>query len=211
MKRTFLTLSIALILGSAQLATAKMPALTTPSMSDQEYAETLGFELKKEDSESDKSASSEKEAPATVEAHQDNLKEQEQSAIVDNQNTNNAETEKENARPQIELKKLVYRCDISLSQPFPLKNPEKVELALGNLSNDEEMVIKLKNMPIKLERTHFEPEHLYIWSNTDNNVLMTLEVDEVYEDNFVKAQTGTLTILTPKLKEEYRAVHSCRR
>lgn len=211
MKRTFLTLSIALILGSAQLATAKMPALTTPSMSDQEYAETLGFELKKEDSESDKSTSSEKETPATVEAQQDNLKEQEQSATVDNKNTNNAETEKENARPQIELKKLVYRCDISLSQPFPLKNPEKVELALGNLSNDEEMVIKLKNMPIKLERTHFEPEHLYIWSNTDNNVLMTLEVDEVYEDNFVKTQTGTLTILTPKLKEEYRAVHSCRR
>lgn len=196
MKKILLTISVALILGSNQFAVAKMPTLTTPSMSDQEYAETLGFELKRENPDADNKSASEED-------NRENTTDEAQVATE--------ESEKSAAKPQIELKKLVYRCDISLSQPFPLKNPEKVELALGNLSNDDEMVIKLKNTPIKLKKSHFEPEHLHIWSNTDNNILMTLEVDEVYEDNFVRAQSGTLTILTPKLKEEYKAVHSCRR
>ena len=204
MKKILLTISVALILGSTQLATAKMPALTTPSMSDQEYAEMLGFELKKESTDTDNKESSEQDNQTKVTDNRQNTEKDNQQAITDN-------TEKKAILPQIDPKKLISRCDISLSQPFPLKNPEKVELALSNLTNDDEMVIKLKNMPIKLNKTYFEPEHLHIWSNTDNNILMTLEVDEVYEDNFVRSQSGTLTILTPKLKEEYKAVHSCRR
>ncbi|UNM97321.1 hypothetical protein MMG00_05590 [Ignatzschineria rhizosphaerae] len=180
MKYLCTLLSSALLLSSIQLVQAKTPAITTPKMNNQEYALALGFTLI--DSENpDKSP----------------LKE--------------SDTKGDNPKlPEIELKSLKHRCDISLSQPFAMENPEKIMLARGVGDKAEDMVIKIKHTPIKLHRSHYETEHLHIWSNSEKDLIMTLDVREAYKDQYVALQSGTLTILSPVMKEEYKAVLSCK-
>ena len=205
------------------MSLAKTPALTTPSMTNQEYASALGFELKI-DQKRDQDASTEKkeiEEKAIDKAGSDTKKIEGQSSKptekkgetttqVDVDTTIKSQEVAASSRPVIEVEDLIYQCDISLAQPFAVKNQEGIELALGDQKGDDVMVIKIRKTPLLMRKTHYEPEHLHIWSNTEHNILMTLEVEEVYKDKFVALQSGTLTILTPKLKEDYKAVLSCK-
>ena len=177
-------LSSALVISMMQFSYAKTPAITTPKMNDQEYALALGFQL--------------------IDADPDN---KEQSAK--DSATSASETDQE-ALPKIDTKSLKHRCDISLSQPFAVENQEKVMLARGVGEKAEDVVIKIKNTPIKLHRSHYETEHLHIWSNSEKDLIMTLDVREAYKDKYVSLQSGTLTILSPIMKEEYKAVLSCK-
>ncbi len=172
-------LSSALLISTMQFSNAKTPVITTPKMSDQEYALALGFQFIENDS-------TKKE-----------------------QNTTSGENQTQTL-PVIDAKSLKHRCDISLSQPFALENPEKIILARGVGEKAEDLVIKIKQTPIKLHRSHYETEHLHIWSNSDKDLIMTFDVREAYKDQYVSLQSGTLTILSPTMKEEYKAVLSCK-
>ncbi|GGZ93993.1 hypothetical protein DC083_07310 [Ignatzschineria ureiclastica] len=191
----FLALSSVLFINHAF---AKTPVVTTPNISDQEYAKALGFELQPEATDDAKTADKKEADPKVkTETHKADDK--------------NAATTNEKPRPVVKKKDLVYRCDISLSQPFAVETQQKkIELALGVGQKEDSMVIKLQNKPVVVKRTHYDPEHLHIWSNPDEVVIMTLDVDEVYKDNFVALQSGTLTVLTPEVKEEYKAVLTCK-
>ncbi len=180
MKYLCTILSSALFLSAISISHAKTPAITTPKMSDQEYALALGFTLTEDNNAKNETANAAK--------------------------TDNAKT----SLPPIDAKALKHRCDISLSQPFAVKNPEKIMLARGVGDKAEELVIKIKNTPIKLQRSHYEKEHLHIWSNPETDLIMTLDVREAYKDQYVTLQSGTLTILSPRMKEEYKAVLSCK-
>lgn len=180
MKYLYTMLSSVLLLSAISFSHAKTPAITTPKMSDQEYALALGFSLIEENSTKSDAAST---------------------AKMDDTKAN---------LPPIDAKALKHRCDISLSQPFAIKNPEKIMLARGVGEKVEELVIKIKNTPIKLHRSHYETEHLHIWSNPETDLIMTLDVREAYKDQYVTLQSGTLTILSPQMKEEYKAVLSCK-
>lgn len=178
MKYLCTILSGALLFSSLQLADAKTPAITTPKMTDQEYALALGFQLIDENNiKNDPPKEIDQESPAL---------------------------------PTIDAKSLKHRCDISLSQPFAMENPEKIMLARGVGEKSEDVVIKIKHSPIKLHRSHYETEHLHIWSNLEKDLIMTLDVREAYKDQYVTLQSGTLTILSPTMKEEYKAVLSCK-
>lgn len=180
MKYLCTILSSALLLSSIPFAHAKTPAITTPKMNDQEYALALGFELI--------DPKTPKQEPA---------KESDDKSDIPK-------------LPEIDTKSLKHRCDISLSQPFAMENPEKIMLARGVGDKAEDMVIKIKHTPIKLHRSHYETEHLHIWSNSEKDLIMTLDVREAYKDQYVSLQSGTLTILSPVMKEEYKAVLSCK-
>ena len=204
-KQLILAIATTLILSTSVISFAKTPALTTPSMTDQEYAATLGFTLKSEEN-IEGSMDSEENDNIVV----DHTKENVQSLAQSDDETPLSPEIATDTPPIIEKKDLIYQCDISLAQPFAIKNQEDIELALGDQKGDDMMVIKIRKTPLLMTKTHYEPEHLHIWSNTEHNVLMTLEVEEVYKDKFVALQSGTLTLLTPKLKEDYKAVLSCR-
>ena len=175
MKSLKTLLLTSLVIASFQVSYGKMPAVTTPKMTTQEYALALGFTLLAEDADA-----------------QD---------LSDND---------PNALPTIAEKSLQHSCDISLAQPFAMKNPEQIMLAKGVADTADEMVIKIKRIPIKLKRSHYETEHLHIWSNQDQGIIMTFDVREAYKDQYIASQSGTLTILSPTLKEEYQAVLSCK-
>lgn len=181
MKYLCTLLSSVLLLAMIPVTHAKTPAITTPKMTDQEYA--LALELDLELAENNASPQTKFEEATTAEALE----------LV-----------------AADDKRLKYRCDISLSQPFALENPEKIVLARGVGEKSEEIVIKIKHTPIKLSRTHYETEHLHIWSNSEKDLLITFDVREAYRDQYVSLQSGTLTILAPTMKEEYQAVLSCK-
>lgn len=193
--KKLLILTVSALLLSA-VSYAKTPALTTPKMTDQEYAQALGFTLLSDEKNSD---SPTKNSDLTTE-----------STEADTQKEIPSPEPSVNALPAIKKKDLAYRCDISLAQPFAVENQQQIELAIGVGEKDDAMVIKIKNTPLQMKRTHYEPEHLHIWSNLDQALIMTLDVEEVYKDKFVSLQSGTLTVLTPKLKEQYKAVLTCR-
>lgn len=213
MKPILLATTTALILSISSLSFAKTPALTTPSMSDQEYAHTLGFTLKVEPEDS---TENDKELNGAIAKNNDQAVQTQQDgkekspSNSDEPTISKTEVEEIESLPLISKKELSYQCDISLAQPFAVKNHENIELALGNQKDDSSMVIKIRKTPLLMQKSHYEPEHLHIWSNTEHNVIMTLEVEEVYKDKFVALQSGTLTILTPKLKEDYKAVLTCK-
>lgn len=206
MKPIFIAATTALILGISSLSFAKTPALTTPSMSDQEYAHTLGFTLKI-DTEDLSENGGDLNTPLSKEK---DTAEPAQQANQEKPAATTTESEEIESLPLISKKELSYQCDISLAQPFAVQNQENIELALGNQKDDSSMVIKIRKTPLLMKKSHYEPEHLHIWSNTEHNVIMTLEVEEVYKDKFVALQSGTLTVLTPKLKEDYKAVLTCK-
>lgn len=193
----FLALSSVLVINHAF---AKTPVITTPNMNDQEYAQALGFELQPEvAADSDTKTEDKKESDSKVKTD------------ANKTDDKNSTASNEKPRPIVKKKDLVYRCDISLSQPFAVETQQKkIELALGVGQKEDSMVIKLQNKPVVVKRTHYDPDHLHIWSNPDEVVIMTLDVDEVYKDNFVALQSGTLTVLTPEVKEEYKAVLTCK-
>ena len=182
MKYLCTIISSTLLFSTISFAHAKTPAITTPKMTDQEYALALGFTLTEGDNAK-------------------NDPEKFSSKAVDSE----AET-----LPLIDAKVLKHRCDIALSQPFAMENPEKIMLARGVGEKVEDLVIKIKNTPVKLHRSHYETEHLHIWSNSEKDLFMTLDVREAYKDQYVTLQSGTLTILSPTMKEEYKAVLSCK-
>lgn len=171
-----------LLFSITPLSQAKTPAITTPKMTDQEYAFALGFTLIEDNNVKNDSAKS----------------------------STKADTSETKSLPSIDAKALKHRCDISLSQPFAMENPEKIMLARGVGEKSEDLVIKIKQTPIKFHRTHYETEHLHIWSNSEKDLIMTLDVREAYKDQYVTLQSGTLTILSPTMKEEYKAVLSCK-
>ena len=193
--KKLLILTVSALLLSA-VSYAKTPALTTPKMTDQEYAQALGFTLLSNEKNSN---SPTKNSDLTIE-----------STEADTQKEIPSPEPSVNALPAIKKKDLAYRCDISLAQPFAVENQQQIELAIGVGEKDDAMVIKIKNTPLQMMRTHYEPEHLHIWSNLEQALIMTLDVEEVYKDKFVSLQSGTLTVLTPKLKEQYKAVLTCR-
>lgn len=218
MKKLLLVSALIATFSTFSLSIAKTPHLTTPSMTEQEYANALGFELKGETS--DEAHKSVDDVKKSVQKQMAEPAENGKSALAHPKKENN-DDRKENEStqgatmpeklPLIEEKDLVYQCDISLAQPFAVEKRQNIELALGDRDGDELMVIKIRKTPILMKKTHYEPEHLHIWSNTEHNIIMTLEVEEVYKDKFVALQSGTLSILSPKLKEDYKAVLTCKR
>ncbi len=239
MKQLLLATLTVTLLSSASFSFAKTPALTTPTITPQEYAGVLGFELLLEneledgeidantettekgsisnpqnlpepiDQESTQSSNEDNKADQKVDSKKQSEKDSEK-----NHNTDTSSNEKLDEAvkplPQIKEKDLIHECDISLAQPFAVEHPQNIELALGGLKDDKQMIIKLRKTPMLMTKTHFEPEHLHIWSNEEHNAIMTLEVEEVYKDKFVALQSGTLTLLTPKIKEDYKAVLTCK-
>ncbi|MBS7827950.1 hypothetical protein J7554_02270 [Wohlfahrtiimonas chitiniclastica] len=100
-------------------------------------------------------------------------------------------------------------CYIILDEPYAKEDAPDLTLARGIGDGAEEMVIKLKNTPVKVSSENIGIATPYIWHNQKANLFMVFDTTRVVDYGESSILFGQLSIITPQAKEVYQARFSC--
>ncbi|WP_018121849.1 hypothetical protein [Wohlfahrtiimonas chitiniclastica] len=100
-------------------------------------------------------------------------------------------------------------CYIVLDEPYAKEDAPDLTLARGIGDGAEEMVVKLKNTPVKVSSENIGIATPYIWHNQKANLFMVFDTTRVVDYGESSILFGQLSIITPQAKEVYQARFSC--